>query len=291
MMLLAATLAGANENAAPMSAADAYARPQPVPDQVIRYGDGPRQFGELRLPDGDGPFPVAVVIHGGCWLEAYDQGYMAQFAETVTEMGLATWTIGYRRIGDEGGGWPATFLDVADATDFVRQLARSQPLDPGRVVAIGHSAGAQLALWLAGRRAIEPESELYREDPLPIRAVLALAAAADLAWLSEHKTCADAATRLIGGAIDRFPRRYRTGSPDRLVPLGIPQILINGALDTTWSPPAQRYFEAARAAGDPVSLRIMPQAGHFELVDPEAAHWTVVEQGLHDLMEMLRAPR
>ena len=120
--MLAGLVAGAgfaDQPGQPLSAQEAFALPQPEPDEVIAYGSEARQFGELRMPEGDGPFGVAVIVHGGCWLAAYDQGYMAAFAEAVTDLGWATWTIGYRRVGEPGGGWPNTFLDAAAAVDAV----------------------------------------------------------------------------------------------------------------------------------------------------------------------------
>ena len=95
-------------------------------DHRIAYGGAPQQFGELRLPDGDGPHPVAIVLHGGCW--------------------------------------PGTFLDVAAGVDHLRALAEGYDLDLGRVLFIGHSAGGHLALWAAGRQRIPPGSPLHATD-------------------------------------------------------------------------------------------------------------------------------
>jgi len=267
-----------------MSAAAAYERPQPAPDAVIAYGEAARQFGELRLPDGDGPFPVAVVIHGGCWLADYDQGYMAAFSEALTGLGLATWTIGYRRVGEPGGGWPGTFLDAGRAADYVRVLAERFPLRTGHVIAVGHSAGGQLALWLAARNRVPASSPVHTTDPLPVHGVVALAAAADLAYLSERGECGDAATRLMGGTPDEHPARYAAGSPRLLVPLETPQILVNGALDARWSAPANRYYRAAQSAGDPVRRIVAPHAGHFELVMPDSGAWPLVHGAVRDLL-------
>lgn len=268
-----------------LSASAAYQLPQPAPDAVERYGTGPRHFGELRLPGGEGPFPVAIIVHGGCWLSAYDQSYMAALAEAVTDLGFASWSIAYRRVGEPGGGWPNTFLDAGAAADHLRRLALRYPLDVERLVTIGHSAGGQLALWLAGRPALAPSSPLHTSDPLKIDGVLALAAAADLSYLSERKECGDAATLLMGGGPAVFAERYSSGSPVSLVPLQVQQILVNGRLDETWSAPADRYLTAALAAGDPIERREAPDAGHFELVVPGGSTWPIVRRALLDLAE------
>ena len=272
------------DESAVLSASGVYELPQPEPDAVLSYGDHPRHFGELRLPGGQGPFGVAVIVHGGCWLSAYDQSYMGALAEAVTDLGLASWTIAYRRVGEPGGGWPNTFLDAGAAVDHLRVLAEDHPLDTERVFTIGHSAGGQLALWLAGRPALPPSSSLYDEDPLPVAGVLALAAAADLAFLAERGDCGDAATLLMGGKADEFAGRYSSGSPVSLVPLRVPQILVNGRLDERWSAPADRYLRAARLAGDPVERREAPDAGHFELVVPGGSTWPIVRRALQDLV-------
>ncbi|HUR42048.1 MAG TPA: alpha/beta hydrolase, partial [Verrucomicrobiae bacterium] len=114
------------------------------------YGRDPQQFGELRLPEGAGPFPVVMLLHGGCWLAEYDYKYMGHLAEAFKRMGVATWNVEYRRIGN-GGGWPATFRDAAAAADKLAALGKEYPLDLSRAITLGHSAGGQLALWVAGR--------------------------------------------------------------------------------------------------------------------------------------------
>ena len=158
-----------------MTAGDALALPRPEPTARLAYGPQLLQFGELRVPDGDGPHPVAVVIHGGCWLAEYDLGYMSALADGLTRDGVATWSIEYRRVGDDGGGWPGTFLDVAAAADSLVYLARDYDLDLDRVVAVGHSAGGHLALWLAARHRLQSDDPLRGRSPLRLSGVVALA--------------------------------------------------------------------------------------------------------------------
>src|SRR5215475_4845842 len=94
-------------------------------DHRLPYGPNEFQFGDLRLPKGPGPHPVAIVIHGGCWMSEYGLSYMSHLSAALAEVGVATWSVEYRRIGNEGGGWPGTFVDVSRAADHLRALAKT----------------------------------------------------------------------------------------------------------------------------------------------------------------------
>ena len=143
-------------------------------DHRITYGDDPSQFGDLFLPQGDGPHPVLFLLHGGCWRAPYGLEPVGQMARTLADAGLAVWSLEYRRLGN-GGGWPHTFLDVAHGADLLRELATTYPLDLTQVVVAGHSAGGHLALWSAARPQLPADSPIYTPDPLPFQAVVALA--------------------------------------------------------------------------------------------------------------------
>jgi acetyl esterase/lipase len=137
-----------------MTSQDVDALPASKPTLVEAYDPDQLQFGELRLPQGSGPFPVAVIIHGGCWTKGYATlRNTAPLASALTAHGIATWNIEYLQVGDPGGGWPGTFLDWGSAADHLRILAKSGPLDLTHVVAVGHSAGELAALWVATRGA------------------------------------------------------------------------------------------------------------------------------------------
>ena len=265
--------------------ADLLAMPEPAADFRFQYGDDPLQFADLRLPSGDGPFPVVVLVHGGCWLAQYGVGHLGAMAEALTDSGVATWTLEFRRIGNEGGGWPGTFLDVSRGVDLLRDVAADHALDLDRVILVGHSAGGHLALWLAGRHKLPPDSPLYLPDPLPVKGVIGLAPAADLELTYRNQTCGDAAQRLIGGTPEEFPQRYREGSPAALLPLGVPQLIINGALDEGWLIVSRAYQEKARALGEEVRLVVPPDAGHFELVMPMSSTFPVVREAIEAMLQ------
>lgn len=261
----------------------------PPPDHRIQYGPGPLQFGNLRLPKRPGPHPVLVFIHGGCWLSQYDIAHAAALEQAVADSGFAVWSIEYRRVGDEGGGWPGTFTDVARGADYLRTLAPQYALDLNRVVVGGHSAGGQFALWLAARKKIPATSELYVADPLSVRGVFALAPAPDLEGLQASGVCGNVIDKLMGGSPADHADRYAAGSPMRLAPIGFPQMLIVGAKDASWAPIGRSYFAKARAAGDTaVQLVEAPESGHFELIAPKSSTWPIVIGSLKAFFAKIR---
>ncbi|WP_081764037.1 alpha/beta hydrolase [Sphingobium sp. Ant17] len=171
-----------------------HALPVTAPTLVEAYGPDPLQIGELRLPAGPDPFPVVMVIHGGCWTKGYETlAGTAPLASALTDKGVATWNIEYRQVGDTRGGWPGTFQDWGAALDHLRVLARTQPLDLKHVVTVGHSAGAHAALWLAARPRLPADSEVRGADPLKVSAAVAIDGPGDL------RTCTGS-TRIFAAA-------------------------------------------------------------------------------------------
>jgi acetyl esterase/lipase len=284
--LLAATLAAGQDQAPRMMQASDLARlPQPPADRVIAYGEAPQQVAELRVPKRAGPHPVAILVHGGCWQAPWAADHVRALAAALTADGIATWSLGYRRVGDPGGGWPGTFLDVARGADHLRGVAGAHGLDLTRVVAVGHSAGGQLALWLGARARLPKDSPLRVEAPLPLRGVVALAAITDLRAASAGGVCGDAVSQLLGGPAESRDARLADTSPIELVPLGLPQRLVCGASDRLVpNELSSRYADAARNAGDPVALEVVEGAGHFELVDPASPAWPSVRRAVAELL-------
>src|SRR5262245_44774139 len=258
----------------------------PVPPGATRiaYGTDPLQFGELRVPATKGPHPVAIVVHGGCWAaklgtmdaRAVAIDNMRPLAAALTDAGIATWNIEYRRLGNEGGGWPGTFQDVAHAADFVRTLAREHDLDLNRVIAVGHSAGGHLAMWLAARGKIAATSDLYIKDPLRLTGVVDLDGPADLKAtlpLQQPVCGGPVITNLIGGTPEERPERYRDGSPIELLPLRVPQTVFMGRMFAAQAAP---YEAAVARTSDTLQLTTLPEASHFVFIDPKSSVWPQV---------------
>ena len=133
---------------------DLLERPRPEPTTTIRYGDDPLQVVDLWLPEGEGPHPVVLMVHGGCWqtdiADRHDHELDRRRPPPARHRGLEH---RYRGVDRPGGGYPGTFLDAAAAADALRDQAGRHRLDLSRLVAVGHSAGGHLALWLAARPA------------------------------------------------------------------------------------------------------------------------------------------
>src|SRR4029079_14641132 len=90
------------------------------PTAPIAYRPSPLQFANLRLPRTPGPYPVVIFVHGGCWLSAFDIAHAGKLEQALADHRVAVWSIEYLRVGDAGGGWPNTFVDVARAADHLR---------------------------------------------------------------------------------------------------------------------------------------------------------------------------
>ena len=273
-----------------LSTEDVNQLPSTTPDHQIAYGDDSNQIADLRLPEGQAPHPVAIVIHGGCWLSKIANYHnTSALSDALRRIGIATWNIEYRRVDNPGGGWPGTFLDVAHATDYLRVISKLYNLDLERVIVLGHSSGGQLALWVAARHQIPKENPLYIENPLKVRGVIALGPATDLRNLepTDEEICGDdVITKLVGGLPDKVPNRYRYASPIEFLPMGVPQTVIIGAQDMPILLEESKVYVAdAESKGDEAQLLIVDHASHHEVVAPGSTAWLTVRS---TVLSMLR---
>ena len=247
-------------------------------------GLNPNQFGALWLPAGKGPFLVVVLIHGGCWqAELPGTILMDYMAADLRAKGVAVWNLEYRRIGHAGGGYPGTFLDVAAGVDKLGDLAKARNLDLSRVVVAGHSAGGHLTAWTAARGRLAKTSPLYVTKPLPIRAAMSIDGINDLkAYRAEGPgRCGEPGTvdDLVKGA--RGPTPYADTSPRELLPTGVAQVVVSGALDPIVPVKLARDYAAAAArSGTRTELIVYPDAGHFEPIDPTTPAGRAVDDKL-----------
>lgn len=244
------------------------------PFTAIAYGSERDQFADLRVPDGDGPFPVAVLLHGGFWRERWERDTIEPLAIDLARHGFATWNLEYRRGVAYGGGWPTTCEDVAAGIDKLAELATEHRLDLERVVFVGHSAGGHLALWavkrdgVAGRPVVEP------------MLVVSLAGIADMAEAA-HRGMGDTGNGtadFMGGPPESDPDAYTAASPIRSLPLGVPQLVVQGRFDNLPDlvDLSRVYARAALEAGDVVEFVELDDADHFHLITPTSHAWPPV---------------
>ena len=228
------------------------------------YGKGLDNFGDLRLPKGKGPFPVVVVVHGGRWSADVSLDYMAPVADLLTKAGFATWNIEYSRVGSYGE-WPNSFKTVASAADKLQELAKTYPLDLKKTVTIGHSSGGHYALWLAGRRLLKPESELYAANPLKISGVVVLDGVVDLAWYSTLPR-GDVQAKVLGNIQgEALQKRLQEVSPAQMPLVKVPQIFITNQSDRF--PSVRDYVKRATTAGVQSRYDALCDSNHFAPVN------------------------
>lgn len=222
------------------------------PYETVPYGLIDDQLMDVRRARRD-PRGVAVLLHGGFWMEAWRRDLMDGIAVDLAERGWETWNVEYGRVGGTGG-WPQSVEDVLSAIDTVCKESATDV-----VTLIGHSAGAQLALAAAAR------------NPERIERVVSLAGLCDLDTARDE--------RLGGGAVDRLldGAPIASASPLHLLPLGVPVLLAHCADDSVVPiEQSRRYAEAAADAGDDVELLELDEGDHMSLIEPESGWRDVV---------------
>jgi acetyl esterase/lipase len=267
--------------AEPMTLRDYMALTGPAPTRRIAYGPAPLQYVELFEPAGRGPFPVAVLLHGGCFMNSL-QGMpqMRGMAGALAAKGVAVWSIEYRGVDTAAGGYPGTYLDVRSAMDLLAGQAKARRLDTHRLVVVGHSAGAALALWLAGRGRLPRSSPLHEAHPLPVRKVVALGGTGDfrpaVTRLWAH--CGLDIAKIVGSPTPARPDVFADTAAIDLTPNGSATVFINGDHDTIAVPrESADYAARVRARGDAAETLLLPGASHFDEIAVTSPSWSLVE--------------
>ncbi|MFC4603154.1 alpha/beta hydrolase family protein [Rhodococcus kronopolitis] len=248
-----------------------------MPRQRVDYGPEPQQFGHLYLPATPvaEPVPVVMLVHGGYWSADFHLNLATSLAVELSRLGVAAWNVEYRRVG-AGGGWAQTSADMEAALAAVGSVLPALspvPLDLDNVRIVGHSAGAQLALWVAGQR----------DSPIRPERVVAQAGAMDLVARAAGRTAGAALAAFFGATFEDAPQLYRDASPVHRVPIGVPVVCIHGAQDAQVPVAASRaYVDAARAAGDRVALWEVPGEGHNAFLDRTTRSWDLTLRAVLD---------
>jgi acetyl esterase/lipase len=244
----------------------------------IEYGSHPSQFAELSQPTGAARRGTVVIIHGGFWRAQYGLDLGRPLAADLADRGYACWNIEYRRVGS-GGGWPGTLDDVAAAIDHLAEL----DVDRSTIVAVGHSAGGQLATWAAGRAGL-PAGAPGGKPRVAITGVVSQAGVVDLTVAARTGVGGTAVPDLLGGTPEQVADRYRLADPIGQVPLSAPVLCVHSRADDI-VPFAQSsaYVAAAKQAGGAADLHAVP-GDHFAVIDVDAPAWNVVREALPALL-------
>jgi acetyl esterase/lipase len=244
---------------------------------VYRYGPDPAQFGELSLP-GRAALGTVVIIHGGFWQAPYDLSLGRPRAAHQAARGYAAWNLEYRRVGG-GGGWPATFEDVAAGIDLLAAL----PVETAGVVAVGHSAGGHLGVWAAGRGGL-PDGAPGARPRVAVTGVVSQGGVLALADCARDRLGEDAALGLMGGGPDELPEPYRLADPMARLPAPASVVCLHSRRDQrvpySYS---VRYAAASAAAGGRASL-VETFGDHFSLIDPASRDWATALGALPGLL-------
>ena len=233
----------------------------------IRYGEDRSQFVDLRLPRKD-PTATVVLLHGGYWLPEYGLDLMQPLVTAFTGLGYATWNVEYRRTG-QGGGFPATFTDVATALD---RLAEEHL--PGGMVLLGHSAGGHLAGWAASRSDRTPGGA-PRVRPT---GAISLSGLLDLTAAASAPESSGPVRGLMGGDPQQRSQQYAVADPTLLAPAACP-VWAAQATEETVIPTDQaaRYVRRARLAGG-TATTVALEGDHFTLIDPRAPSFATIRR-------------
>jgi len=245
------------------------------------YGTDPQQIGELTLPLLGKPTPLVVLIHGGYWRTGFTRVELADLAQNLAHVGYASWNLDYRRVGDPGGGWNGTLLDVSMGIDKLAQIGPEKHLDLDHIAFMGHSAGAQLALWAAARG--KPGAGGLGAPKVLPKAVVSLSGVLDLVQSGRTTTAGGEAELkkslidFLGGTPAQVPDHYAAVSPMALLPIGVPQLLLHGTKDDRVSIEQSRaYVAAAKAAGDKIDLIELVDVDHFAVLESAKNWWDQV---------------
>jgi len=237
---------------------DVLSLPGTQAGRLVSYGNEALQTFVHDAPAGDSKAEI-LLIHGGCWSNAYSRDHLLPLASALVSAGYSVWLPEYRRVGDVGGGWPGSFADVKAALAFVAIETE------GPLIIMGHSAGGHLAL-------------LASQETTPhLDGVLALAPITNLGvYGAQEGSCQAMVGEFLGVSVEQHPKIYQTAS---VVPSRVsePALLLLGTEDP--------IIGLDQLAGfPPEQVRLVSGAGHFDLIHPDTPAFAIVLEVLEALI-------
>ncbi|WP_233080939.1 alpha/beta hydrolase [Rheinheimera soli] len=254
----------------------------------LAYGKAALQFGLLSLPEASANAkpPLVIFVHGGCWLNAYDVEHSKALSQALTEAGYAVWSLEYRRVGDEGGGWPGSLNDIVQGIDYAQAQFEQYGVDVNRIALMGHSAGGQLALLagekLAGEKIagekLAGEKLAAGKKVQQVQAVIGLAAITDMASYSlGTNSCQTATAKFMGATVEQAPELYQQASPSQ--GKAHPKtVLLQGAAD--------QIVPVTQATDSGMPYRTFDHLGHFDWIHPQSAAYPHLIFTLQELLPL-----
>jgi acetyl esterase/lipase len=227
------------------------------PAQVLSYGSDPLQFAEFwPAVTGEPAQALILLVHGGCWLNAFDLTHARPLAAALASNGYDVWSLEYRRTGDAGGGWPGSLDDVIEGARLLLDRSSTRP-----AILIGHSAGGHLALLTAERTSVD--------------GVIGLAAITDVTrYASGSNSCQQATYAFMGGMPAERSAEYAAADLGNR-PLNVPVHLLHGEADEIVPTPH---------AGLPgAKSTLQPGAGHFDWIHPDSAAFATLLAALREM--------
>ena len=230
-------------------------------DEQFSYGDDPLQTiytWHGRLSTNEMYADKALIfIHGGCWLNAYGYEHAKGMYHALAELGMGVYVTEYRRVGDEGGGWPGSLDDVTQAISTALKRIENEGRYTNIYIA-GHSAGGHLAL-LAAQRLSSSSLNLSRAN---IKRIIGLAAITDIqSYAMGHNSCQSATAKFMNGTPEDVPTAYQRATP-RPTHGSLPITLLQGDADS--------IVPARHAVLSGTNQKIIKNGGHFDWLHPES---------------------
>jgi acetyl esterase/lipase len=241
---------------------------------------------DVYIPTGPAPaggWPVIVAIHGGGWRRFNKDEYGPRIASAFVSHGYVVVAPNYRLSSPGNPSWPLNFEELQSAVRWVRSHASQFGINTSQVVAMGESAGANLANLLGNQSREGVTSGAV--DSASVDAVVSFSSPTDLASLyAESPQAGKAVTQFLGGPPTAIPGNYMAASPaDQVSPNSAPTLLIHGGSDPLV--PVSQSLELAHAltaAGVRNGLVILPGSGH-DLNFPVATPRNLIAQILEFL--------
>lgn len=240
------------------------ALPFKAADEQIAYGADPLQYALLwraTQVKNKGQSPLVILIHGGCWLSAYDIQHTYALSTGLAQAGFNVWSLEYRRSGDAGGGWPGSYDDVK-AGILASASYNSGEFNLAKSVLVGHSAGGHLALLAGG-------------EIKQVQAVIGLAAITDIEeYAAGSNSCQQVTQNFMQGMPIDKPVEYQLANPSKQS-LHVNSFILQGDQDNIV--PAFELHKLNR------KIIMLNGVGHFDWIHPGSQAFKTLTQHLNGL--------